>query len=162
MHSPGMQLCSFHDFVDCREGFEVLAEVYVPYFRGSAISIAQVGCAMVNADRDIVQQETAGFWHCHDVLAVPVSLYLSRFEFFYNFEFISISINSPFCFCIFSLELGRPSGSIGRWLEVRVNMMVAKISPNGCANRGGSIARPSVLLWDLLPSRFEKVAFLCP
>jgi hypothetical protein len=77
-----MQLCSFHDFVDCREGFEVLAEVYVPYFRGSAISIAQVGCAMVNADRDIVQQETAGFWHCHDVLAVPVSLYLSRFEFF--------------------------------------------------------------------------------
>lgn len=82
MHSPGMQLCN-HDFFACREGFEVLAEVYVPPFRGFAISIALVGCAMFNAHRDIVQQETAGFWHCHDVLAVPLSLYFTRLDFFW-------------------------------------------------------------------------------
>lgn len=65
-------------------------------------------------------------------------------------------------FCYFSLEHGRPSGSIGRWLGTCENMMVSKKIHIRQANRGGSIARPSVLLWDLLPSRFEKVAFLCP
>ena len=127
MHSPGMQLCSFHDFVDCREGFEVLAEVYVPYFRGSAISIAQVGCAMVNADRDIVQQEAAAFWHCHDVPAVPISLYSSIFDLFLrNFEFLPVSFQ--FTFCHFYHERSRPSWSIGRWFGTCENMKVGKHS----------------------------------
>jgi len=37
-----------------------------------------------NADRDIVQQEAAAFWHCHDVPAVPISLYSSRFDLFFK------------------------------------------------------------------------------
>lgn len=84
MHSPGMQPSSFHDFLGCREGFGFLAEDCLPHLRGSATSIAPVGCAVDNADRDIVQQEAAAFLHCHDVPAVPISLYSSRFEFFFK------------------------------------------------------------------------------
>ena len=78
-----MQPSSFHDFLGCREGFGFLAEDCLPHLRGSATSIAPVGCAVDNADRDIVQQEAAAFWHCHDVPAVPISLYSSRFDLFF-------------------------------------------------------------------------------
>ena len=73
-----MQPSSFHDFLGCREGFGFLAEDCLPHLRGSATSIAPVGCAVDNADRDIVQQEAAAFWHCHDVPAVPISFVLFK------------------------------------------------------------------------------------
>lgn len=100
MHSPGMQPSSFHDFLGCREGFGFLAEDCLPHLRGSATSIAPVGCAVDNADRDIVQQEAAAFWHCHDVPAVPISLYSSKFGLFFflkNFEFLPVSFQFTFC-----------------------------------------------------------------
>jgi len=122
-----MQPSSFHDFLGCREGFGFLAEDCLPHLRGSATSIAPVGCAVDNADRDIVQQEAAAFWHCHDVPAVPISLYSSRFDLFLkNFEFLPVSLQ--FTFCHFYHERSRPSWSIGRWFGTCENMVVGKHS----------------------------------
>jgi hypothetical protein len=132
----------------------------VPPFRGCAISIAHVGCAMVNADRDIVQQETAlalSWCPC------SATLYLCTYRdliVWWNFEFMSVSFHFPFL--LFPSRSPTTFRANWTWFGTCEYKTVAKEIPNRSANRGGSNARPSVLLCFLLQSRFEKVAFLCP
>jgi hypothetical protein len=56
---------------------------------------------MVNADRDFVQQETARFWHRHDVVRTALRVFvLVKFGFLVKF-----GISCPLSFCTFAISV---------------------------------------------------------